>query len=127
MVQERGISDVLKDTVSNIQDIIRSEILLAKIEIKEELVKVKAAGALFAAAALLGFFGIGFCLLCAVYALALVLPAWAAALIVGVVSLLLAGTFVAVARSRWAKVKLPEKTMFTVKEDIAWMRSHSKS
>jgi len=127
MVQERGIADILKETVGNIQDIIRSEILLAKIEIKEEGLKAKAAGTMFGAAAVFGFFGIGFCLLCAVYALALVMPAWLAALIVGVVVLLFAGVLFGVARSRWAKVEMPKKTMFTTKEDLEWMRSQSKS
>jgi uncharacterized membrane protein YqjE len=124
-VVERGITDILKDTVSNIQDIIRSEILLGKIEIKEEVSKAKTAGVMFGAAVGLVFFGIGFCLLGVVYALTLVLPAWAAALIVGVASLLVGGILFAVGRARWGKVKMPEKTMFTVKEDIAWMRSKS--
>jgi uncharacterized membrane protein YqjE len=126
-VVERGIADILKDTVSNIQDIIRSEIQLGKIEIKEELSKAKAAGVMFGAAASLAFFGLGFCLLCIVYALALVLPAWAAAMIVGVAALLIGGILFSVGRARWGKVKIPEKTVFTVKEDIAWMRSQSKS
>lgn len=124
---ERGITDILKDTVSNIQDIIRSEILLAKIEVREELVKAKAAGVMFGAGAIFAFFGIGFCLLCIVYALSLVLPAWAAALIVGVVALCLGAALFGAGRARWAKVKMPEKTMFTVKEDIEWMRSQSRS
>src|SRR2546426_11573044 len=117
---ERGIADILKDTVSNVQDIIRSEILLAKIEIKEELSKAKAAGVMFGAAAGLAFFGIGFCLLCIVYVLSLVVPAWVAALIVGVALLLIGGILFSVARARWGKIKMPEKAMFTVKEDVAW-------
>jgi len=43
---------------------------------------------MFGASAVLALFGYGFGLLCVVYALALVVPAWAAALIVGVDSLL---------------------------------------
>ena len=126
-IAERGIADILKDTVSNIQDLVRSEILLARIEIKEELNKAKAAGVMFGLAAGFTFFGFGFCLVCAVYALALVLPAWAAALIVGVSTLVIGGILFSVARARWSTVKIPEKTRFTVKEDIAWMRNQSKS
>src|SRR5579884_4181695 len=111
MVQERGIADILKDTVGNIQSLIRSEILLAKIELKEEGVKAKAAATMFGAAAIFGLFGLGFCLLCAVYALALVMPSWLAALIVGVALMLFAGMLFLVARSRWAKIEMPKKTM----------------
>ena len=127
MVQERGITDILKDAINNVHDIVRSEVLLAKIEVKEEAVKAKAAGVMFGAAALFGFLGIAFCMLCAVYALTLVVPAWAAALIVGGVSLVFGGILFLIARARWEKVKMPQKTMFTVKEDLAWMRNPSKS
>ena len=124
---ERGIADILKDTVGNVQDIIRSEILLAKLEIKEEAGKAKAAGVMFGAAAVMAAFGTGFCLLCVVYAISLVLPAWAAALIVGVALLAIGGILFAIGRAWWQKIKPPAKTMFTVKEDLAWMRRPSKS
>jgi len=124
---ERTFADILKDAVSNIQDIIRSEVRLAKIETKEELSKASAAGVMFAAAVVVGLFGFGFCLLCAVYALALVMPAWAAALVVGACLLVIGGILLSVGVGRWKKVKMPQKTMFTVKEDVEWMRSQSKS
>lgn len=127
MVQERGIADVLRDTVSTIQDIIRSEVILAKIELKEEGAKAKAAATMFGAAAIFALFGLGFCLLCAVYALTLVMPAWLAALIVGVALLLFGGMLFLVGRSRWATIQMPKKTMFTVKEDLEWMHNQSKS
>lgn len=127
MVQERGIGDILKDAIANIQEIIRSEIQLAKIELKEESVKVKSAAVMFAAAAIFGVLGLAFCMLCAVYAIALVLPAWAAALIVGVGALMLAGIMATAGRTRWSRVEMPKKTMFTVKEDLSWMQPHSKS
>lgn len=124
---ERTFADILKDAVSNIQDIIRSEVRLAKIETKEELSKASAAAVMFGAAAVMGLFGFGFCLLCAVYALALVMTAWAAALVVGVGLLVIGGILLSVGVGRWKKVKMPQKTMFTVKEDVEWMRSQSKS
>jgi uncharacterized membrane protein YqjE len=124
---ERSIGDILKDTVSNVQDIIRSEVQLAKIETKEELKKVTTASVMFGTAAVFSLFGLGFCLLCAVYALSLVLPNWAAALIVGGALVIIGGILAAIGMERWKKIKLPQKTMFTVKEDVEWMRSQSKS
>lgn len=125
-VPERSIGDIVKDTLTNIQDIIRSEVQLAKIEIKEEAAKASAAGIMFGVAAVTGLLGFAFCCLCVVYALTLVLPAWAAALIVGVGLFIIAGIAFAIGRERWKKVKMPEKTIFTVKEDVAWMHSPNK-
>jgi uncharacterized membrane protein YqjE len=124
---DRSLAEIIKDTLSNVQDIIRSEVQLAKIEVKQEAVKASAAGLMFGAAAVTGFLGLGFCCLCIVYALALVLPAWAAALIVGVALCIIAGIAASIGMERWKKIKMPEKTMFTVKEDVEWMRSQSKS
>jgi len=124
---ERSIADIVKDTLSNVQDIIRSEVQLAKIEIKEEASKASAAGVMFAAAAVTGLLGLAFCCLCVVYALTLVMPAWAAALIVGVGLFIIAGIALSIGRERWKKVKMPEKTIFTVKEDVAWTHSPNKS
>jgi uncharacterized membrane protein YqjE len=126
-VPERTITDIVKDTLTNIQDIIRSEVQLAKIEVKEEATKASAAAVMFGVAAVTGLLGFAFCCLCIVYALALVLPAWAAALIVGVGLFIIAGVAFSIGRERWKKVKMPEKTIFTVKEDIAWTHSPNKS
>ncbi len=126
-MSDRSITDIVKDTLGNLQEIVRSEIQLARIETKEEVRKASSAGIMFGAAAVLALFGFGFCLLCAVYALALVVAAWAAALIVGGALLLLGAVLFSAGRERWKKVKMPEKTMFTVKEDLAWMRNQSRS
>ena len=124
---ERTIADVVKDATSNIQDLIRSEVQLARIELKEEFTKVKASGVMFGIGAVLGLFGAGFCLLAIMYALGLVLPAWAAAVIVGVALMIGAGITLASARGILKKLKPPSKTMFTVKEDLEWIRNQSRS
>jgi uncharacterized membrane protein YqjE len=124
---ERSIADIVKDTLSNVQDIIRSEVQLAKVELTQEARKASVAGIMFGAAAVTGFLGFAFCCLCVVYALALVMPAWAAALIVGVGLFVIAAIAFSIGRERWKKVKMPEKTIFTVKEDVAWTHSPNKS
>ena len=37
MAEERSVSDVLQDILRNVQDMVRSEIRLAKVEIREEV------------------------------------------------------------------------------------------
>ena len=43
---ERTISTVLQDIIANVQDIVRSEVRLAKTEVQEELGKARSAGLL---------------------------------------------------------------------------------
>ena len=81
--KDRSLSDILQDTIRNVQEIVRSEVRLAQIEIWEEVAKAKSSTLLLGAGAVTAIFAVLFLLLTAVYALALVMPSWAAALIVG--------------------------------------------
>src|SRR5690349_12622854 len=125
--RDRSFADVLKDVVGSIQEIIRSEVRLAKAETKAELVKAWGAARLLIAGALLGLYALGFLLLGGVQALALAMPYWAAALVGGVALAVIAGIFVAAGRSRFKQVHpAPEKTIQTVKENVEWMKNQTK-
>src|SRR5688572_19420851 len=78
----RPISAVLHDIVGNVQDIVRSEVRLARTELTEEMRKARSGGVLLGVGALMLVFCTLFLLLAAVYALSNVLPGWASALIV---------------------------------------------
>ena len=58
--RERSFSDVLESIVGNVQTIIRSEIQLAKTEVKEETAKAARAAGILAAGGLLGVYAGGF-------------------------------------------------------------------
>ncbi len=81
---DRSFTEVLQDIVGNIQTIVRAEVRLARTEVAEEVHKAKPAGLAIAGGAVLGLCAVVFLLLAAVYGLSLVMPNWAAALIVGV-------------------------------------------
>jgi len=62
-------------------------------------------------------------LLAAVYALAIVVPPWAAALIVGVLVLAIAGALAFYGKSRLrADALTPERTLRSLREDQAWIK-----
>jgi uncharacterized membrane protein YqjE len=83
-VSSRSIfSDVLQSIVRNVQEIVRSEVRLAKTELREGIVKAKIAALLLFVGALFAIFAFLFLLLTGAYALALAMPRWTAALIVG--------------------------------------------
>jgi hypothetical protein len=75
----------------------------------------------FAVAALFGLLGVGLLCAAAVLGLATSMSAWAAALVVGVAMLVIAGIAAAVARSKRVKNPL-EKTQKTLKEDVQWAK-----
>ena len=87
----RSVSDVLQDIVGNVQEIVRSEVRLAKTEIREEANRAKPAGLPLAVGVLSAAFAILFLLLTIIYALSIVIPNWAAALIVALSMALFAG------------------------------------
>lgn len=119
---------VVEDLTSAIGDLIRSEIRLAKGELGREAHRLAAllyrGIAMAAAGAILGVMAVGFALLAVVYGLALVLPMWAASLIVGAVAGL--GGLILV-RAGWKRIASadlkPDQTIESVKENVVWLKS----
>jgi Putative Actinobacterial Holin-X, holin superfamily III len=120
---QRSISNVLRDIVGNLQDIIQSEFRLAKTELKEETKRAAKPSATFAAGGVLGAYAIGLFLLAGVYGLSLVVRPWLAALLVG---LLVAGVAGALLTSAFNKLKrfnpTPDKTVRSVQENLQWAK-----
>ena len=122
---ERTIANVVNDIIGNVQQIVRAEMRLAKVEIREDLVNLKSAAALFACGAVAGLYCIAFMLLAMVYALATVIAPWTAALIVGIGTALIAGICVVAAGKALKHVGVP-RTAETIREDIQWAKTRSK-
>jgi uncharacterized membrane protein YqjE len=119
---DRSISTVLHDIVGNVQEIIRSEVRLAKTEVTEELRKLGLASILLVVGALLLIFSTLFLLLAVVYALSAVVPAWAAALIVGAGVGVIAALCCGLGVKRFKVVRAAPKTTESVKENVEWAK-----
>lgn len=78
----RSFTDVLADIFRNVQEILRSEIRLARFEVREEVRRNRGAGLLIVAGFAGALFSVFFVLIAVQYALRRVLPPWAAALCV---------------------------------------------
>ena len=104
--------------------LVRSEVELAKAELTEKGKNAGVGIGLFSAAGLLAFFGGAVLITTAVLALALVLPAWAAALIVAVMLFVAAGVAAMAGKTKVAEATppKPEKAMDGVREDIATLK-----
>jgi uncharacterized membrane protein YqjE len=126
-VNERSIADILKDIVGNMQEIVRSEVRLAKSELRNEATKTKSAAVAMAIGAVMAVFALLFLLWTVVDALAMVLPQWAAPLIVSVTLAIIAVVAFSVGRSRFKQVHpAPERTIESVKENVEWLKHQAR-
>ena len=119
---DRPISAVLSDIMGNVQDIVRSEARLAKAEVTQELRKSASACVLTGAGlVMLAFSGL-FVLVAAVAALSVVMPIWAAALIVAAAEGLMAALFVSLGVRRFKAMLGAPRTAATMKENAEWAK-----
>jgi Putative Actinobacterial Holin-X, holin superfamily III len=123
----KDTTSLLRSIAADLSSLVSKQIELAKQELSEMIGARAAAVGIMAAAAVLALFVVGFLGLAGAEALALVLPRWAAMLIVGLVFLLLAAVAILVARSmfRSAAAK-PELTQTSLKEDVEWAKQQLK-
>ncbi len=125
-IGERSITDVLQDIIGNVQDIVRSEVRLAKSELLDELVKVKAAAPLLIVGAVTGVLATLFLMWAIVYALALVLPIWAAALVVTALLAVVGSATLMAGLKTLRRVNPPERTIASMKENVQWAKQQVK-
>ena len=120
---ERSLGTLLSDITGETVELVRQELALFTAELQEKLSRAGIGAALLGAGALVAYSGWLFLLLAAVFAMALVVPAWAAALIVGVLVIGIGGALALVGKSRMrADALAPERTMRSLREDQAWMK-----
>ena len=123
----RSVSDVLQDIVGNIQEIVRSEVRLAKIEIRAEAIKAKPAGVLIIVGMVVGLFCAQFLLLAAFFGLSTVLPNWEAAMIVAAILAIFAGGTLSAGRKALKHIPpILEKTTHSLKENAEWIPQRTK-
>ena len=84
--------------------------------------RLKRVGIFFAATGALAMLSLAFLLLGAVYALAQVMPRWAAALLVGVFTLAAAGALAWGAIAELKEITGLRETSRTVRENLTWSR-----
>ena len=104
------------------QHIVRAEFRLAKTELSEELAESRAAGVLVGVGALMLTLGVVFLMLAIVYALSLIVPEWAAALIVGGGASVVAALCVGLGIRRFKAIRAVPKTAASVKENVEWAK-----
>ncbi len=122
--ETKPLSGLLRDVLTDLQDIVRSEVRLARAEVREEAGKAANAGKLAAAGAVFALYAGGFLLLAIVRLLDTRMATWLSALLVAVAAGILGAALLAAGRKRLKDVKAkPEKTIDSVKENLQWNTS----
>ena len=124
---EQPLPHLLSRMTSDLTTLLRKEVQLAKIEIKDDVKQIAKAGGMYGAAGFAGYMALVMLSLAVVFLLDLIMPAWVAFLIVGV--LYGVGGYVLFSRGR-ERIKqinpVPEQTIETIKEDVEWVRTRSR-
>ena len=117
---ERSAADLIKQVSENTQRLVRQEIALAKLEIREKLKHAGIAAGLFGGAAFAALFGAATLVAALVLVLATAMAAWLAALVVAAGLLAAAAVMGLGGRKQIARAAppVPEQTVETVQEDI---------
>ena len=122
----RSVGDILRDIIHDLGRIIRDEAQLARVEFAEKAARARAAGGAFAIAAVSGLLAASCIVTACIAALALVMPVWLAALIMGIVLGVAAGGAYIAGVQRWENVELtPRQTIETLREDMEWAKQQT--
>jgi hypothetical protein len=122
--EDRSLGQLFSEMTTEVSQLFRSEIELAKAELKEEAKKAATAGAAFGAGGFIAYLGVILLSFAAAWGLAAVIPDGFAFLIIGVAYVLIAAVCFLVGRKRMQEFSpVPEETVETIKEDVQWARA----
>jgi hypothetical protein len=119
--EERPLTDLFRDLMDEVKLLVRQEMQLFKIEMSQKASQAGKDVAFLAVGGALAYAGLLVLLAAATFALALVIPMWASALIVGVV---VVGSGYALVQKGLSDLKrinpAPERTIDSLKETKQW-------
>ena len=126
---ERTLGTIIKDLTADLSMLVRSEIALFKLEIKEAIAKLGTGGGLLAGAAFLALIGLAFLFVTITLGLvALGIPAWLSALIVTLVLFAAAAVLGIMGKKKLQTVNfVPTDAIEHVKSDIDTLKEHVRS
>jgi Flp pilus assembly protein TadB len=122
---EQSITDVIKSTIQDAQDLVRTEILLAKTELRQEVRRFGAGAAQLAAAAVAGLVAVMFLLGALAWAIPQLAgwPVWTGFAIVGAIMLIIAVVLAMMGKKQFNGERAMPLTLDTMKENMQWTRA----
>jgi uncharacterized membrane protein YqjE len=117
--------ELVKRLATQLSGLMRGELELARTELTEKGKRAGTGAGLAGAGGVVALYGLGALIAAAVAALALVLPVWLAALIVGVALLIVGGVLALVGRSQLKRATppMPEHAVESLQRDVEIVKS----
>ena len=118
-------ADLVRLATEQINTLVRAELELARLELSEKGKRAGIGAGLLGGAGGMAFFGAAVLITTAILALALVLPAWLAALLVGVALLLMAGLLALLGRTQIQRAMplVPAEAVRGLRTDLRTVRT----
>jgi hypothetical protein len=128
-LRDRPIGDLLKQLSEQTSNLVRQELELARAELTQKGKQAGLGAGLVGAAGITGLLALGALTACLILLLATFLKPWIAALIVAAALGAVAGVLAHTGKGRIqeAAPPVPEQTVDTVKEDVAWAKTRARS
>ncbi len=115
---DRSVSDLLSEVSSEVGQLVKKEIELAKLETRDQVSKAAKAGAMLGAGGVGAFVGLLLISMAAAWGLAEIMPPGFAFLIVAIFFLVAAGALAAAGSKKMKQVQGPKETIRTLREDV---------
>jgi len=119
---DRTLGELISQLGSDLGGLVSTQVELAKVEIKEEVVRAGRGAGLAGGGAFAAYMAALFVSLALAWALSEAMPTGWAFLIVGVIYAAVAAVLLTMGRDRLREVRGPVVTTETVKEDVQWAR-----
>ena len=125
---DKSVGELVRSLSEDLSRLVRDEIHLAQAEVGEKAKKAGIGIGAFGGAGVVALYGLGVLIAAAVLGLSAALPAWLAALIVGVVLFVVAGVAALVGRKKLqdAAPPVPTRAIQTTKADVAEIKESIK-
>ena len=121
---DKSLGELVSSATRDLSTLIRNEVQLAKVEIKQEVTTAGKGAGLLGGAGFLGVLALIFLSISAAYGISwLGVPLGCAFFTVGALYAIAAGALAFTGKKKMSQVGPPEKTVETVKDDIAWAKS----
>jgi uncharacterized membrane protein YqjE len=125
--RDASTKELVQELAEQTTTLVRKELALAQIELKEKGKRAGIGGGLFGVAGLLALCGLGALIASAILALATAVDAWLAALIVALVVFAAAGIAALVGKGQvqQATPPAPEQAIDSTKQDVREIKEHA--
>jgi hypothetical protein len=127
---DRRVADLIKDLSDQTSTLIRSEMELARAELREKGKRAGIGAGMFGGAGAFGFYALGALTACLIALLSTAVGhVWLGALIVAVLHAAIAGVLALTGKSKveQATPPVPEEAVEGAKEDVQWTKSRAQA